>query len=126
MNDFSSDRGNAGQAEDPEAAEKRELAHKMGTAGWALFFIWVGIAFLLNVDIGVGLLGIGLITLVMQVLRGINRLKLEWFWIVVGVLFLAGGIWELAEPRIPVVPVLLILAGVLLLLSISRSRGHAR
>lgn len=110
----------------PEKTRRRDLAHRLGTMGWALFFIWVGIAFLANIDIGVGLVGIGVITLGMQALRGAIKLRIEGFWIVVGLLFVVGGIWELLKPSVPLVPVLLIVAGLLLFLSIVRRRRHAR
>jgi len=104
---------------DSQSVARRRVAHRLATITWALFFIWVGAAFLLKIGIGVGLLGLGIIMLVMQVLRGINRVGLEWFWIGIGTLFLLGGIWELSEPRIPLVPILLIVAGILLLLSVT-------
>ncbi|MFQ5868630.1 MAG: hypothetical protein ACE5JC_01885 [Candidatus Zixiibacteriota bacterium] len=54
--------GSTRQTEELETAEKH-ASDRFSTVGWALFFIWVGIAFLAGFDIGVGLLGVGLITL---------------------------------------------------------------
>ena len=97
---------------------KIDLAQKLDAAGWALFFIWIGIALLADVGWGIGLIGIGVITLAGQVARKYFGLKLEGFWIIVGLLFLLGGIWELFTPTIPLVPILLIVAGAVLLGSI--------
>lgn len=114
-----SDKIVAGQS---TAAEKSNLEKKYGTIGWALFFIWIGIGFLVNFSIGLSLLGIGIITLGVQIARKSSGLKAEWFWIVVGLLFTLGGLWELFEPDMPLVPVLLIVAGVVLLLSIAMGK----
>lgn len=111
------------QIETAEEAEKRALGQKLGTIGWALFFIWIGVGFLLGMNIGLALLGLGVIALALQIARGVNRVKLEWFWVGVGALFFLGGIWELTDPDVPLVPVLLILAGVLLLLSVIIGKG---
>lgn len=100
-----------------ETNEKRDLSHRLGTIGWALFFIWIGIAFLAKFNIGVSLLGIGIIILGMQIVRKFYNLKFEGFWAVVGLIFTVGGIWETAKPSLPLVPIILIIAGVLLLLS---------
>ena len=112
----------AEQVEKEEKAEKRDLAGKLDKAGWALFFIWVGIALLTKRGLGVGLVGVGVITLACQAARKLFNLKLEGFWIVVGVLFVVGGLWEIYEPKLELVPVLLILAGLALLVSVLRGR----
>ena len=105
------DQGSTATTDTAEAAAKRDAAHKLSTTGWALFFIWIGIAFLVNIDIGIATLGIGIITLVMQIMRGVFGVKLEWFWVLVDVLFVLGGIWDLLKPDVPLVPILLIVAG---------------
>jgi hypothetical protein len=43
--------------------EKRSLVRRLDTAGWGLFFIWVGVAALADLGWGVGLMGVGLIIL---------------------------------------------------------------
>jgi uncharacterized membrane protein len=67
---------------------------------------------------GVGLLGAAVITLAGQAARKYFRLTLQGFWIVVGLLFLVGGIWELYKVEVDLVPILLIVAGAALLVSI--------
>jgi hypothetical protein len=110
------------QVSEKSSTAAQELEHKLNLTGWALFFIWVGIAFLLNFSVGVGLLGIGIITLGMQAFRKYSNLKLEGFWVVIGLLFLLAGLWELFQADIPLVPIVLIIAGITLLISIIRRK----
>jgi len=104
--------------EESKPVAKNEWAGKLDTIGWALFFIWIGIAFLLDFGFGVGLLGIGVITLGVQIARTRHGLKTETFWVIVGILFVLGGFWQLFEPGIPLIPILLIVAGLIVLLSV--------
>jgi len=103
-------------------AGDRDLAHKLDVTGWALFFIWLGIALLLNLSVSISLLGIGVITLVMQGIRIQKKIKSEVFWVVIGILFVLGGLWELFRPDVPLVSIVLIIAGVALLLSLLRKK----
>ena len=70
------------------------------------------------------LLGVGAITLAVQIARQFLRLGAEPFWIVVGVLFVAGGFAEFLALEFSLLPVLLIGAG--LALVISSIRRHSR
>ena len=114
------------QVDEPKTNEKRDLEKKLGTVGWAFFFIWIGIVFLANLSIGIGLLGIGIITLGVQVTRKAINLKFEGFWVVVGLLLAIGGFSELFESGMPLVPILLILVGLLLLVSIVWRKRHSK
>lgn len=80
--------------------------------GWALFFIWVGFAWLMGFSLGVGLLGVGILTLGMQGIRYLNHVKVQGFWLVVGLAFVVGGFWELWSVAIPLAPVVLIGLGI--------------
>lgn len=105
---------------------KSEIEHRIEAIAWGLFFVWVGVAFLANVSDGVGLLGVGIITLGAQAVRSYYKLNLEGFWLVVGTCFVVGGLWEFINPGIALVPVLLIIAGVALLYSVwSRSKSKS-
>jgi hypothetical protein len=117
---------NTTQVKEPKTAETNEWDRKLGTIGWALFFIWVGISFLADLNIGIGLLGIGIITLGIQVARRRYNLKFEGFWVVVGLIFVIGGLWDLFQPDLPLVPILLIIAGIVLLLSIARGKRSSK
>jgi len=93
------------------------LNKKLDAAGWGLFFIWIGIALFAHVGWGTGLLGVGIIILGAQVTRKYFGLKLEGFGIVVGFFFLLGGIWELLNVELGLLPILCIIVGVALLAS---------
>jgi hypothetical protein len=104
----------------PEAgtsSAKGGIAEKLDAIGWALFFVWVGLALLFDFGWGAGLLGIGVITLGEQTARRYFRLRIERFWIVVGLLFLLGGLVEIFEAQLPLLPLLLIAAGLVVLFS---------
>jgi hypothetical protein len=115
----------AKQVDDPEVTRKKQLTKKLDAVGWGLFFIWIGIAFLADVGIGVALLGVGIIVLGEQVVRRYFSLKLEWFWLVVGLLLLAGGLWELLKLELPLVPLLLIIVGLVWLISAIWGKGSS-
>ena len=93
------------------------IAERLDAIGWAFFFVWVGAALLLDVGWGLGLLGIGIIALGEQAARRFNGLKVEGFWIVVGCLFLLGGLSEILDVELPLLPILLIGAGLVVLFS---------
>jgi len=94
-------------------------ARKLDAIGWALFFIWVGIAWIANVGFGVGLLGVAAIILGMQAIRRLMGFNLEFFWIIVGIGFGIGGLWEYFDVQTPLAPIVLIIAGVALLVSVT-------
>lgn len=96
-------------------------ARKLDVGGWGLFFIWVGIALVAHLGWGAGLLGVGAITLAVQVARGSLSVGAEPFWIVVGVLFVAGGLAEFLALEFNLLPVLLIVAGAALVISAFRA-----
>lgn len=98
--------------------KKGDVEKKIEGTAWALFFLWVGLTLLLDLSYGIGLLGVGIITLGGQVVRNFYHLHLEGFWLVVGTGFFVGGLWEILDPDIALVPILLIIAGFALLYSI--------
>ena len=105
-------------AEEHEEIKKPDLAHKLSEVGWALFFIWLGLSFLANFGGAISLLGIGVIILGMQIIRKAMKLNFEGFWLFIGLLFLLGGVGRVLEVRIPIIPIVLILAGMVMLYSI--------
>jgi hypothetical protein len=111
--------------DESKAIEKLHVAKMLEVTGWGLFFIWIGISFLAKFPISVGMLGVAFITLGTQIARKFHSLKLEGFWIIVGLLFLFGGIWQLFTPKFPLVPILLIIAGAVLLGSILLGKHKA-
>ena len=107
--------------------EHHNRGSMLDAIGWALFFIWVGVAWIANVGLGAGLIGVAVITLGMQVLRRLMGLPVELFWIVVGLGFAIGGLWKLLNIQTPLTPIVLIVAGIALLVSaiwFGRKRSH--
>ena len=94
-------------------------SRKLDAIGWALFFIWVGVAWIANVGFGIGLLGVALIILGMQAIRRLLGINLEFFWIIVGIGFGIGGLWEYLDVQTPLAPIVLIIAGIALLVSVT-------
>ena len=92
-----------------------EKSEKISSVGWAIFFIWVGIAILANLPWGWFLLGVGILVLAAQIARWLMDMKIEGFWVACGTVFLAGGLWTLLDLPWPLAPILIILLGVVLL-----------
>jgi hypothetical protein len=95
--------------------EQHDRSGKLESIGWALFFIWVGIAWLANFGIGIGLLGVAVITLGMQAFRRVSDLPVEGFWVFVGLGFAVAGFWQWYDIQLPLAPIVFIAIGVALL-----------
>ena len=91
-----------------------DRASRYDAAGWALFFVWVGIAWLADVGLGVGLLGVAAITLGMQGIRMLANVRVEGFWVLVGLGFAVAGLWQSLDIQLPLAPFVLIALGVAL------------
>jgi hypothetical protein len=116
---------------DQTMENRRALIKKLDTAGWGIFFIWIGIALLADVGWGVGLLGMGIIMLGVQMGKKYFSLPLEGFGLVIGILFVVSGAWELLKTNlggelIPggLMPILSIVVGVVLVLSALFRKRH--
>lgn len=96
--------------------DRHDRSSRFDAAGWAIFFIWVGVAWLADVGTGVGLLGIAAITLGMQGLRRIYRVPVDRFWVLLGIGFAIAGFWQWFDIQKPLAPFILIAAGVALLI----------
>lgn len=103
-----------------------ELTHKISIFGWGLFLIWLGLFQWMHFRVGFFLLGLGAIILAVQVARRYFSLKQENFWIVAGIFCFVGGLWDLIETDLPLVPLLLIIAGIILVLSAVLGKGKFR
>ena len=91
------------------------MAKRLEAASWGVFFLWAGYALLAQVSIGVGLIGVGAIALLTQGVRRLFELPLEGFWVLVGLGFAIGGVWNVYAVGLPLAPVLLFGFGVVLL-----------
>jgi len=104
--------------------DRRALIKKLDAAGWGILLIWIGVAFLADVGWGVGLLGIGIIVLAIKMGRKHFGLPIEGFGLLVGILFVVAGGWELLGTKLhqePIpgglMPALSIVVGVVLVVS---------
>lgn len=113
---------------EPPSTEERSAAasRTLDAIAWGVFMIWVGIAFLMDVGWGWGLVGVAAIILGAAVIRWMRHLNLGGFWVAVGLMFLAGGLWELLDVRWPLAPVLIIGCGVAVLWGALRGKHLTR
>ena len=105
-----------------EETKPSGVERTLAALGWGLFFVWVGAAWLAGVGIGISLLGVGVITFGIQLARKYFGVAMEGLWLVFGLLFVLGGLAQLYALNIPVVPIVLIAAGLLLLVPLFRRR----
>lgn len=100
---------------DSDRARRSDREGILDAVGWAAVFIWIGTAWLLEVELGYMLVGIGVLALLAQGARRLFRVKVEGFWVLLGCGFFAAGYWELWNVGVPLAPVVLIVVGVGLL-----------
>ena len=100
------------------------LAGTLSKVGWSLFLIWLGIVLLVKFSMGVVLLGVGGIILGMQATRKYVGLELEKPWVGVGLVFALGGVWDLLELKLPLIPLVLVAAGIVILVSTLRNKSE--
>jgi hypothetical protein len=94
-----------------------DLAERLGKASWGVFFVWVGMAFLLHLGWAVGLLGVGTIALAAEVIRKSLGCDFDWFWVVTGTAFVIWGAWELLGIQLSLLAMMSIGIGVLIIIS---------
>lgn len=105
---------------------RRDGIKRITTIGWGLFFIWLGIVLMINAGSGLILLGVGIISLGMQVARKYAGLESDGFWIIVGILFVIVGVWEMFDIDLPLMSVFLIVIGAVFLVSALKSRDEKK
>lgn len=100
----------------------QSLNRNFEVIAWGAIFIWWGIIELVkNLPNGTGLIGIGIILLGLNAARYFNKLPMNSFTTICGILVLVWGGLELAGVlislpfQIPVFAILLILLGVIIL-----------
>jgi hypothetical protein len=105
---------------------RHNRSSRFDAAGWAMFFIWVGVAWLADLGIGIGLLGIAAITLGMQALRKACGVPVDGFWVLVGIGFAIAGSWHWFDIQRPLAPFIFIGLGAWLLISKALPKSHHR
>ncbi len=95
--------------------DRSQSTHRVSSVAWAVFFIWVGVALLAELHWGWFLLGVGVIVLAAELVRWQMGANVERFWVTCGIVFLAGGLWNILDLPWPIAPILLIVLGAALL-----------
>ena len=98
-------------AQSQEPSNRDEGLRQVDSAAWAVLFIWVGVVMLAGLPWAWFLVGVGVLILGAQALRWQRNLKVETFGVVVGLIILAAGIWDLLSLPWPLMPIILILLG---------------
>lgn len=94
--------------------KKNALDKRLDAVGWALFLIMIGGLWLApegSVPEGTWLIGTGAIILGLMVVRYLYGIKVNAFWLVLGIVALAFGISSVFGLNIPVLPILIIIIG---------------
>lgn len=107
-----------------DARERGGKERKIEAAGWALFLVWVGAAFIVDVGWAAGFVGVGVIILLGQAARRYFKVKTETFPILLGSFFILDGVWTLFAIRVNLIPVLCVAAGLALLVSAFKRRAR--
>jgi hypothetical protein len=104
-----------------KTSEESTVEKKVDATGWALFFIWTGVAFLAHIGWGVGLVGVGVIMIGGQVARKYYDLGVQGFPVVIGGIVILAGVRELVGVQFSLLPILCVVAGLALLVSLVKS-----
>jgi hypothetical protein len=105
----------SGSHADPGIARSPGLPQRIDATAWGAFFLWVGCTLLIHISWGAALLGAGIIALGAQLARRICGLRIDRWWLVVGVLLTLFGSLRLLDLRVDVMPFLFVAAGIGLL-----------
>jgi hypothetical protein len=90
------------------------FARSIDSIGWALFFMWVGIAMLANFSWTVSLIGTAVIVLGVQGALFFRRERLDIFMLAIGVVLLFGTITDMYGLPLSLIPALLIVIGIMM------------
>ena len=98
------------------------FARSIDAAGWALFFMWIGVALLAGLTWTVSLIGTAVIILGVQAVLLVRREKLDVFMAAVGAVLLVGAITDVYGSIWSLFPALLIVIGIAMLADTLRRR----
>lgn len=98
------------------------FARSIDSIGWALFFMWVGIALLADLSWTVSLVGTAAIILAVQSTLIFRRQRLDVFMAAVGVVLLIGAFADVYGSPWSLFPTLLIVIGIAMLVDTLRAR----
>jgi hypothetical protein len=104
---------NEGLSSRPAApADDSVRVKQLDSVATAVFFIWIGLAVLVQIGWPWSLFGVGLILIGHQAALWRMGEKMNGFRLVCGAVFLFSAVWGLLGMTWPLVPVLLILIGI--------------
>ncbi len=109
----------------PQPSNQDERARQIDSAAWAVFFIWVGLVMLVGMPWAWFLVGVGVLITGAQLVRRQRGLKIEMFAVIVGLIMLAAGVWDLLALPLPLMPIILIVLGGYLLWKTLSPRAEA-
>ena len=95
--------------------DKQALNKRLETIGWGLFLIMVGgMAFVPKTVVreGIWSIGVGLILLGLNAARYYFKIKMSTGTIILGIIALASGVGDLIGVELPILEILLIVAGI--------------
>lgn len=95
----------------PRPSSQDERARQIDSAAWAVFFIWVGVVMLARMPWAWFLVGVGVLIAGVQIVRRQQGLTIEMFGVIVGLIMLAAGVWDLVALSLPLMPIILIVLG---------------
>jgi hypothetical protein len=104
--------------------DNKPRSDRIDSIVWGLFFIWIGVAVILDLGWSTGLIGAGIILLGEQLVRSLIGVKTQSFWIIAGILLIASGIWTIYEVSISLFPIALIIIGLVILISSFKKRNR--
>lgn len=102
------------------------FARSVDSIGWALFFIWVGVALLANFSWTVSLIGTAAIILAVQVTLFFRGERLDVFMAAVGVVLLIGAFADVYGSPWSLFPTLLIVIGIAMMVDTIRTHSGER
>ncbi len=98
-----------------EHDRKKSLNQRLESVCWALFLIMIGCLWLVpegTVPNSAWILGAGAIMIGLSLVRGGVGIKPSGFTVIVGILVVALGLSDIYDIEVPVIPILVIVAGV--------------
>ena len=98
---------------------KRTLDKQLDAIGWGLFFIIIGVLWLLpegTVPEDTWLIGMGAIIFSVNSIRYLYGIRIQGFWTVIGILALTFGVSGVFSLDLPIFQVLLIVFGISIIL----------
>lgn len=109
-------------------AANSTFSRSVDSTGWALFFVWVGVALLADIGWRWSLIGTAIIVLGVQLVLFFRKERMDVFMTAVGAVLLIGTIADMLGSAWSLVPAFLIVIGVVMLADAVRGRagGEAR